>query len=379
MTGRGEERAGPAAGGSGAGAASPGGGVGEPEPRPPAPPWVRVAVGAALALLLAIGGLVVLRPFLVPVAWAAVLAFATWPLLVWVRAWLRGRRTLAALLMTALVLAAVVGPLAAASAALVEEVRGAAERLEALRDRPPRPPAWVSELPLVSRWIAELPGYLEPEAIEEWLRANIQLVQDLALETAGRVGRNVIKTGVALLVLFYFFRDGDEIVRQIRGVARHLGGAVVERRLDAVGGTIRAVVRGLLITAAVQGILAGIGYAVAGVPAPILLGIVTGLLALVPYGTSVVMVPAGLWLLFQGELLAGVGLLLWGTLIVASMDNLLRPLFISGAIRVPYLLVFFGVLGGLGAFGLVGVFAGPVLLCALFALWREWADEGAAA
>jgi len=345
--------------------------------RPPAPPWVRAAVGVALALLLLLGAWAVLRPFLAPLAWAAVLAFATWPLLVWLRARLRGRRTLAAVLMTAFVLAAVVGPLAAASAALVEEIRAAAGQIEALRDRPPRPPAWLAELPLFGGWIGELPRYLEPEALEEWLRDNVQLVQDLVFQTAGRVGRNVIKTGVALLVLFYFFRDGDEMVRQIRGVARHLGGAVVERRLDAVGGTIRAVVRGLLITAAVQGILAGIGYAVAGVPAPILLGIVTGLLALVPYGTSMVMVPAGLWLLFQGEPIAGVGLLLWGTLIVASMDNLLRPLFISGAIRVPYLLVFFGVLGGLGAFGLVGVFVGPVLLSALFALWREWADEGA--
>ncbi len=144
-----------------------------------------------------------------------------------------------------------------------------------------------------------------------------------------------------------------------------------------MGGTIRAVVYGLLITAVVQGLLAAVGYAVAGVAAPILLGIVTGLLALVPYGTSVVMVPAALWLLFQGETLAGVGLLLWGTLIVASVDNLLRPLFISGAIRVPYLLVFFGVLGGLVSFGLVGVFVGPVLLSALFALWREWVEDGA--
>ena len=248
--------------------------------------------------------------------------------------------------------------------------------LDALRERPPSLPVWLTGLPLVGGWIAELPRYLEPGAIEEWLRDNVRLVQDLLLQTAGRVGRNVLKTGVALLALFFFLRDGDEIVRQIRAAARNLGGETVERRLEAVGGTVRAVVFGLLVTAAVQGVLAGVGYAVAGVPAPVLLGIVTGVLAVVPYGTAVVFVPASLWLLFQGEPVAGVGLLLWGMLVVASMDNLLRPLFISGAIRVPYLLVLFGVLGGLGAFGLVGVFAGPVLLSALFALWREWAAEG---
>jgi predicted PurR-regulated permease PerM len=337
---------------------------------------VRAAVGAALALVLLAGAWLVLRPFVVPLAWGAILAFTTWPLLRWLRARLGGRRSLAALLVTGFVLLAIVGPLAAASAALLDEIRAAAQQLDALRERPPSLPVWLTGLPLVGGWIAELPRYLEPGAIEEWLRDNVRLVQDLLLQTAGRVGRNVLKTGVALLALFFFLRDGDEIVRQIRAAARNLGGETVERRLEAVGGTVRAVVFGLLVTAAVQGVLAGVGYAVAGVPAPVLLGIVTGVLAVVPYGTAVVFVPASLWLLFQGEPVAGVGLLLWGMLVVASMDNLLRPLFISGAIRVPYLLVLFGVLGGLGAFGLVGVFAGPVLLSALFALWREWAAEG---
>jgi predicted PurR-regulated permease PerM len=347
-----------------------------PEPPPLAPPWLRISTGAALALLLLAGALAVLRPFLVPVTWAAVLAFALWPPTRWLRRRAGGRRTLAALLMTALVLVAVIGPLAAVSAGLVEEIRGAAQRIDALQQEPRQPPAWLTGLPVIGGRIAALPRYLEPEVLEEWLRDNVRLVQDLALQAAGRVGRNVLKTGIGLLVLFYFFRDGDVVVAQLRRAARRLGGEAVGRRFDAVGGTIRAVVYGLLVTAAVQGVLAAVGYAVAGVPAPILLGIVTGLLALVPYGTSVVMVPAALWLLFEGETLAAMGLLLWGTLIVASVDNVLRPLFISGAIRVPYLLVFFGVLGGIGAFGLVGVFVGPVLLSALFALWREWAEDG---
>ncbi len=347
-----------------------------PESRPPAP-WLQVTVGAVLVLALLAGALAVLRPFLVSLTWAAVLAFALWPPTRWLRRRVGGRRTLAALLMTALVLLAVIGPLAAVTAGLVEEVRGAAQRIEALQEEPPQPPAWLTGLPVIGGRIAALPRYLDPEVLEAWLRDNVRLVQDLALQTAGRVGRDVLRTGIALLVLFYFFRDGDVVVAQIRRAARRLGGEALGRRLDAVGGTIRAVVYGLLVTAAVQGVLAATGYAVAGVPAPILLGVATGLLALVPYGTSMVMVPAALWLLFQGETVAGVGLLLWGTLIVASVDNVLRPLFISGAIRVPYLLVFFGVLGGIGAFGLVGVFVGPVLLSALFALWREWTEDGA--
>lgn len=350
-----------------------------PAESPPAPPWLRITAGAALALVLLAGAVAVLRPFLAPVTWAAILAFALWPATRWLRRRVGGRRTLVALSMTALVLLAVVGPLTAATAGLVEEVRAAARRIETLEEQPPRPPAWLTGLPVIGDRIAALPRYLDPEVLEAWLRDNVRLVQDLVLQAAGRVGRNVLGTGIALLVLFYFFRDGDVIVAQIRRAAQHLGGETLGRRLDAVGGTIRAVVYGLLVTAAVQGVLAAVGYAMAGVSAPILLGMVTGLLALVPYGTSLVMVPAALWLLFQGETVAGVGLLLWGSLIVASVDNVLRPLFISGAIRVPYLLVFFGVLGGISAFGLVGVFVGPVLLSALFALWREWIEDGARA
>lgn len=352
----------------------------ETDQRPAAPLWLRVTVGAALALLLVAGAWAVLRPFWVPLTWAAVIAFALWPPTRWLRRRLGGRRTLAAALMTSLVLLAILGPLAAISAGLVEEVRTAAQRIEALQEDPPRPPAWLTGLPVIGSRIEALPRYLEPGAIEEWLQEdNVRLVQELALQTAGRVGRNLLKTGIALLALFYFFRDGDVVVRQLRSAAHHLGGAAARRRFDAVGGTIRAVVYGLLITAVVQGVLAALGYAVADVPAPILLGILTGLLALVPYGTTVVIGPAVLWLLVEGELLAGFGLLLWGALIVGSMDNVLRPLFISGAIRVPYLLVFFGVLGGIGAFGLVGVFVGPVLLSVLFALWREWTEEEAPA
>lgn len=346
-----------------------------PEPRRSrAPQWLRVTAGAALALLLGAGAWAVLRPFWVPLAWAAVLAFALWPPARWLRRRLGGRRTLAAATMTALVLLAVFGPLAGASAGLVEEIRGAAARMEALRADPPRPPAWLTRLPVIGARVAALPRYLDPDVLEAALRDS-PLVEDLVLETAGRVGRNLLKTGIALLALFYFFRDGDVAVQQLRRAARSLGGDPAVRRFDAVGDAVRAVVYGLLLTAVVQGVLAAAGYAVAGVPAPILLGVITGLLALVPYGTTLVIAPAVLWLVFEGELIAAVGLLLWGTLIVASMDNLLRPLFISGAIRVPYLLVFFGVLGGIGAFGLVGVFVGPVLLSVLFALWREWSEE----
>ncbi|WP_141672274.1 AI-2E family transporter, partial [Acidithiobacillus ferrivorans] len=119
-------------------------------------------------------------------------------------------------------------------------------------------------------------------------------------------------------------------------------------------------------------VLAGVGYAVAGLPAPVLLAIVTLLFSFIPIGTPLVWGAASIWLLFQGDIWAGVGLALWGALVVSWIDNLIRPLVISNAVRIPFLLVLFGVLGGILAFGFLGVFLGPVLLAVLLAIWDEW-------
>ncbi len=131
----------------------------------------------------------------------------------------------------------------------------------------------------------------------------------------------------------------------------------------------------LVATALLQGAVAGLGYWWAGLHAPVLLGAITALVAMIPFGTPFVWGSIGTWLLIRGEVTAGIGLLLWGTLVVSWVDNLIRPLVISSATRIPFLLVMFGVLGGLAAFGLIGLFLGPVILAVLVAVWREWLEE----
>ena len=111
--------------------------------------------------------------------------------------------------------------------------------------------------------------------------------------------------------------------------------------------------------------------------APVLFGAFTALIALMPFGTPFVWGALGAWLLFTGKTLEGIGLLLWGTLVVSSVDNLIRPLVISSATHIPFLLVMFGVIGGLAAFGLIGMFVGPVIVAVLLALWREWLEDQA--
>jgi Predicted permease len=142
--------------------------------------------------------------------------------------------------------------------------------------------------------------------------------------------------------------------------------------LQTVANTIRAVIYGILATALAQGALAGLGYWAAGLPAPVLLAVITLLFSFLPFGTPLVWGAASIWLLVHGQIAAGVGLALWGALVVSWIDNLIRPLVISSAVHIPFLLVLFGVLGGILTFGLLGLFLGPVILAVLLAIWREW-------
>ena len=194
---------------------------------------------------------------------------------------------------------------------------------------------------------------------------------------AGGVGRNLLTLAMTLLTAFFFYRHGDELVAQVRRVLRRLGGEPVERALDLVGVTVRAVVYGVLVTALAQGCLAGLAYWVLGVSRAVLLGSLTAILALTPVGPPLVWLPVAIWLFSTGPAWKGVALILWSVLVVGTVDNLLRPLLIGGEAQIPFLLLLFGVLGGAAAFGLLGLFLGPVVLAVLVALWRDWAAPGA--
>jgi predicted PurR-regulated permease PerM len=176
-----------------------------------------------------------------------------------------------------------------------------------------------------------------------------------------------------LLTLFFFYRDGETIATQAEQVIEGFFGDRLNPYVMTAAKMTRAVVYGLLVTAIAQGVLAGIGYALLGVTAPVLLGFLTGVLSIVPLiGTASVWVPVGIYLLSVGLVWKGIVMLVWGAVLVYPADNVLRPILISNATRVPFLIVMFGALGGLEAFGLVGIFTGPVVLAIAMAIWREW-------
>ena len=330
-------------------------------------------LGALVALSYA-----VMRFFLSPIAWAVILAFLTWPVYRRLRGTLRAGDTGSALVMTLLLVAAVILPVFWLMVLLRSEVAGAYAALVHLVGRGPYAlPDWLAQLPWLGDWLGQLleqwgrdPGALRAQ-IASWMEARTGEI----LNILGDVGRNAGKLALALFTVFFLYRDGDSLARQGRRVLRRFLGKRVEGYIAAAGAMTKAVVWGLVATALAQGALAGVGYWWAGLDGPVLLGAVTALVAMLPFGAPFVWGSIGAWLLVSGELTAGLGLLLWGALVVSWIDNLIRPLVISSATRIPFLLVLFGVLGGLAAFGLIGLFLGPVILAVLVAVWREWLDE----
>jgi predicted PurR-regulated permease PerM len=337
---------------------------------------------ALLGVLLGALGLVcilVLRPFLAPISWAVILAYLTWPVYGRFRVLFRGFRTAAAALMTLLIIGVGIVPLLWLLVLIQHELVEAYRGLTAyLSQGPGRLPAVILDIPWLGARLQEsLDRYAsDPAAFGREITAGLQLWSGHLTAFLGSAGRNVGKLLVALLTLFFFYRDGDTLVRQTRHVSQRFFDHRLDSYVQAAGIMARAVVYGLLITAVGQGVIAGVGYWIFGLEAPVLLGAATGVLSTVPLlGTALVWGPLGVALMLAGHTWKGALLLAWGFLLVHPTDNLLRPLVISSVTRVPFLLVMLGVLGGLIAFGLVGVFVGPVALGVATAVWREWAAE----
>ena len=339
----------------------------------------RVILSLLLGGLFVLGYLV-LSWFIVPALWAAILAYVTWPFYARLRRLLWRNAIGSALVMTLLLTAAFVLPLLWLIALLQGEFTAAYQGITAyLAHGSHRLPDFVLALPWVGDSLQEFVDKFtaDPAALraqlaiwaEQWLGELGDLV--------GGVGRNAIKLGFALLTIVFVYRDGESLIDQLRRVLRRFLGRRVEGYLGAIGSTTKAVLYGLVLTALAQGLLAGVGYWFAGVRAPVLFGALTALIALMPFGTPFIWGSLGVWLLLTGKTLEGIGLLLWGTLVVSWVDNLIRPLVISSATQIPFLLVMFGVLGGLAAFGLIGMFVGPVIVAVLMAVWREWLEDQA--
>jgi predicted PurR-regulated permease PerM len=331
----------------------------------------------ALLVILAVGCIAVLRPFLSALLWALILSYSSWPLYAWLVRRLGGRRTLAASVMTLLVAAIFILPLAAVGAGLADSVAKVGGMVAVLlREGPPGPPTWVAELPIIGTQVTE--RWLELERLGAGWTAELQPYLDTGLDwllsLGVRLGEAILQVSLSVLVAFFFFRDGAEGARRLDAAVKRLAGDRAQQLLAVAGGTVRSVVYGVIGTALAQATFQGLGLWLAGVPAAFFLGFLTFFLSFVPVGPPLVWLPAAVWLLYNGTIGWGIFLIGWGFLVVSGVDNVLRPYLISRGSRLPLILMFFGVLGGLLAFGFLGVFLGPTLLAIGYVLFQEWSS-----
>jgi predicted PurR-regulated permease PerM len=332
---------------------------------------------AGLGVLI-VGCFLVLQPFLTAVIWAAILCATSWPLYERFRKRFPRHEWLAATIMLVIITVVLFAPFVIVGASIADNADAVEEWARGLiASGPPDPPAWVADLPLVGPSAASYWAGMahDTAAVMAELRKYIEPARKLALASGMTVAGALIQLALSILVAFFIFRDAEEITGRLRGGISRLAGERGARLGNVAIATVRGVVLGILGTAIVQGVLAGIGFWIAGIKAAPLLGFITFLLSPVPVGPPLVWVPAGLWLINIGETGWGLFVLAWGFLVVSTIDNIIRPLIISAGSDLPFVLVLLGVLGGVVAFGFIGVFLGPVLLALGYALLNEWATH----
>ncbi|MDV3239118.1 MAG: AI-2E family transporter [Gammaproteobacteria bacterium] len=334
--------------------------------------------GVSLLALLVVGTVMVLQPFIASLIWAAVLAYASWPVYEWVLVRLDGRTGAAAVVMTLLLLLAIVVPFTVMGMSLADNTAVLVRLVREGMDRPlPQPPGWLESVPLVgaylkAKWLAlmqEDVGALLLDARRYLLTLPLK---DWAIQAAAVVGQGVVLITFSVFICFFFYRDGEAITARVHAVMERLAGHRAKNLIEVTAGTVSRVVNGILGTALAQSVLAVIGFWIAGVPGVMLLGLLTFFLSIVPMGPPLVWGPAALWLFSQGEYGWGTFLLIYGLTAISSIDNIVKPYLISRGGSLPLLLVFMGVLGGVLAFGFIGVFLGPVILAVAYALLSEW-------
>lgn len=336
-----------------------------------APNWqliARVVLVVAFVLL----AVWMLWRFLPALAWAAVLAIATWPLrerLVrdGVKPWL------AATLLTVLLMLALIVPLVVLGVQIAREALVAVQWVRSLRDSGLATPDWVAQLPWVGTYVAtwwqdhladpegakELLGRAETVGVVHWTRLGSQLAGRLAI------------LAFTLLTLFFLYRDGPLIIEQSRTAADRLFGPAAKHiGRDAIA-TVRATVNGLVLVGLAEGAVLGIAYVAAGLNHAVLLAFVTGVLATVPFGAPLVFTFAALMLVAQSQVAAGFLIFAFGCVVVFVADHFVRPGLIGSSTRLPFLWVLLGIFGGLETFGLVGLFLGPAIISVVLAIWRD--------
>jgi len=336
---------------------------------------VELQLGWIILALLLGGCLLVLLPFVSALLWGTVLSVSSWPVYNRLVKLLRGRNNLAALLLALAMICVILMPLVIVGTTLGENVKDLRDATQRWVDAgPPPPPEWLAKVPGVGRQATEYWQRLAADS-SMLVDAGKRLLEPFSkwLLSAGLgLGRGLFELAMSILIAFFILRDGGRLAERLGAAVERIAGERGRHLLAVAGGTVRGVVYGILGTALVQAVMAGIGFLIAGVPGAGLLALMTFFLSVIPVGPPLIWLPAALWLFHQGSNGWGIFMLIWGVGI-SSVDNVVKPLIISQGSAMPFLLIFFGVLGGAVTFGFIGVFIGPTLLAVGYRIVTEWA------
>ncbi|WP_075181674.1 AI-2E family transporter YdiK [Pantoea sp. 1.19] len=318
----------------------------------------------------------VVQPFILGFAWASMVVIATWPLMVRLQGWLWGRRSLAVLVMTLLLLLLFIIPIALLVNSLIDNSRPLIAWATSGHLTPPTLD-WLRRLPLVGEklwnaWHNLLAG--GGSAALAKAQPYIGRTTGFFFAQAGHFGRFIMHLGLMLLFSILLFWRGEQVGMGIRHFAWRLGGRRGDAAVVLAGQAVRAVALGVVVTALVQGVLGGIGLAISGIPYATLLTVLMILFCLVQLGPLPVLIPAIIWLYWSGDTTWGTVLLVWSC-VVGTLDNVLRPVLIRMGADLPMILILSGVIGGLIAFGMIGLFIGPVVLAVSYRLLSVWMHE----
>jgi predicted PurR-regulated permease PerM len=336
----------------------------------------------ALLLFLLYQIAIVFRPFVIPILWAAIIARLAFPLNVRLTRLLRGRRPVSAGLLTLLILIIAIIPIVYLTFVLVQETGAAYTSFsEWVRSGGVnRLTQYFPRVPVIGGKIQEFVGRAVVEGnLEGSLLQGGKTVSMFLLSHAADMAKNAFDFTLAFLVmiftLFFFFKDGERLYRGLYGLVP-LSETHKEKFFNRLDQTMAAVVQGTILTAITQGILAGAAYWFLGVPFPMVLSALSALLALLPFGgTALIWVPVAGYLFWTAPLWKAAVMIIWGVAVVGLADNFLKPLFIGRGAQLPTLFLFFSILGGLAAYGFVGMLLGPILLAIVITAIEIYREE----
>lgn len=343
----------------------------------------QLIAGISAVTLILVGCLVILSPFFPAILLAVILSLSAWPAFMWLNAKLGHRTARAALLMTFALALCFIVPLTIIGTSSAENFGKISEVAQkSLQQDISTLSADIEKVPYIGGTLA---GYWkEMTADKENLQAVAKeytgLTTDMLIKLGGSIARGLFDLTLGVMISYFMFLHGARVSVRISTLIERFGGAGGQRLLDVSKNTLIGVVYGMLGTALAQGALAALGFWMADVPGASFLGLMTFFLSFVPNGPPFVWLPTAIWLYSEGETWRAVFVGIWGFLVVSTIDNLLRPYFISLRGDLPFLLVLLGVVGGIIAFGFIGIFIGPTLLALAYALLTDWSltrEEGA--